>query len=434
MPDEQPDGGANTPPGAGHYLPTSDSLTESDRTAPATANRSQPIALGKARALSDPGESALRRKARPLPVDPAAESVYSGPPPAPLPGAPMTPLVGSRRTGGARRVGWNRPSSRAGSQYTQVGPPPPPPRQYSKAVIAGLSALVLAVTASVGVACFKAISSYDSSVDSPLSRPKVRTTPAPVPTLPDPTVTVTEKPVPNLVRLQKNEIYKAGKLAAAGCKEPSIKPTTQSAILEYYQAMLPCFDKAWAPLIKKAKYKFRSPKVVLKSKKVPASSCTGDSDVSYYCPADETIAIDWQSDLDYYKQNPEAARIDMLDTMAHEYGHHVQGLTEMLTASWSEEGWEKNAAKKLEWSRRTELQASCFAAAFLGANKASLRLTGSRLDIWEYGAKHSGDEYNPKKVRDHGSKTSHWFWSGPAFKSATPASCNTFTASPKRVS
>ncbi|WP_405064514.1 neutral zinc metallopeptidase [Kribbella sp. NBC_01505] len=434
MPDEQPDGGTNTPPGTGHFLPKADELTEGDSLPQAKPNRSQPIGLGKARALSDPGESALRRKARPLPADPDAVSVYSGPPAAPLPGAPTNPLIGTRRTGGARRVGWNRPYSRAGAQYTQVGPPPAPPKQYSRAVIAGLAALTLIVTASVGVACFKAISSYDSSVDNPLSRPSVHRTPAPVPTLPDPTVTVTEAPVPNLVRLQKNEIYKAGKLASVNCKEPSIKPNSQSAILEYYQAMVPCLDDVWAPLIKKSKYTFRSPKVVLKSKKIPASSCTGDSDVSYYCPADETIAIDWEDDLKRYKQAPLEARLWMMSTMAHEYGHHVQQMTEMLTAAWSEEGFEKDAVKKLEWSRRTELQASCFGAAFLGSNKASFALTGNRLTIWEYQTKHTGDEYNPKKERDHGSRANQWFWEGPAFTSASPSSCNTFTASAKRVS
>ncbi|MET7278979.1 neutral zinc metallopeptidase [Kribbella sp. NPDC005582] len=428
MPDEQPDGGANTPPGTGHFL------TEGESSPLPTVNRSQPIGLGKARALSEPAESSLRRKARPLPADPEAVSVYSGPPPAPLPGGATVPLVGTRRTGGARPVGWNRPSSRTGSQYTQVGPPPPPPRQYSKAVIASLAALTLVVTASVGVACFKAISSYDSSVDSPLSRPSVHKTPLPVPTLPDPTVTVTEKPVPNLVRLQKNEIYKAGKVAVAGCKEPSITPSTQSALLEYYQAMLPCLNEAWAPLIKKAKYEFRSPKIVLKSKKAPASSCTGDSDTAYYCPTDETIAIDWEGDLARYKQHPLEARMWMMSTMAHEYGHHVQQMTEMLTAAWSEEGWEKNEAKKLEWSRRTELQASCFGAAFLGANKATFGYTGNRLKIWEFQSKHSGDEYGTKKIRDHGSRVNQWFWEGPAFKSGNPASCNTFTASAKRVS
>ncbi|MFF1818235.1 neutral zinc metallopeptidase [Kribbella sp. NPDC058245] len=424
MPDEKPDAAV---PGAGHFL------AEGESTPLPTVNRAQPIALGKARALTDPGESALRRKARPLPVDPEAVSVYSGPPAAPLPGAPTTPLTGTRRTGGARRVGWNRPYSRAGAQYTQIGPPPPPPRQYSKAVIAGLSALTLVVTASVGVACFKAISSYDSSVDSPLSRPSVHKSTAPIPTPPDPTVTVTEPYVPNLVRLQKNEIYKTGKLASANCKEPSIKPNSQSAILEYYQAMVPCLDDVWAPVIKKAKYTFRSPKVVLKSPKLPQTSCTGDTDTTYYCPTDETISIDWQDDLKRYKQSPLDARMWMMSTMAHEYGHHVQEMTEMLTASWSQEAGEKNAAKKLEWSRRTELQASCFGAAFLGANKASFGYSGTRLKIWEFQTKHSGDEYNPKKERDHGSRASQWFWGGPAFKSTSPASCNTFTASPKRV-
>jgi len=409
MPDEQPDGGANTP------------------------YRAQPIGLGKARALSEPAESSLRRKARPLPVDPEAVSVYSGPPPAPLPGGATVPLVGTRRTGGARPVGWNRPSSRTGSQYTQVGPPPPPPRQYSKAVIATLAALTLVVTASVGVACFKAISSYDSSVDSPLSRPSVHKTPLPVPTLPDPTVTVTEKPVPNLVRLQKNEIYKAGKLAAAGCKEPSIKPTTASAVLEYNQALLPCLDEVWKPVVQKAGYTFRTPKLVLKSKKAP-SACTGESQSSYYCGADETISIDWQDESEFYKENAEAGRIWIMDTLFHEYGHHVQEMTEMLTASWSEKGFEPNAAKKLEWNRRMELQASCFGAAFLGANKISLGFTGSRLRAWEYGTKRSGDETGPKAVRDHGSSANQWFWEGPAFKSGSPASCNTFTASAKRVS
>ncbi|MFB6726042.1 neutral zinc metallopeptidase [Kribbella sp. NPDC056345] len=431
MPDEQPDGGANTPPGAGHYLPTSDSLTESDRTTPAAANRSQPIALGKARALSDPGESSLRRKARPLPVDPSAESVYSGPPPAPLPGAPITPLAGTRRTGGDRRVGWNRPSSRAGSQYTQVGPPPLPPRQYSKAVIAGLSALVLVVTASVGVACFKAISSYDSSVDSPLSRPKVRTTPAPIPTPPDPTVTVTEKPVPNLVRLQKNELYTVGKVPSVNCKT-SIKPDSQSAILEYYQALVACLDKTWAPLIKKAGYKFEAPTVVLQSKKAGAG-CTETSDSMYYCNSTgHSISINWQEDLKDYREDPAGAQIWMMTSVATVYGFHVQDNTEMLTASFSEEGFAKTDASKFQARRMRQLQNSCFGGIFLGANKQSLGLTGAKYDTWERGEKSSSND--PKVTRLYGSGANQWFWTSSGFTAQNPKACNTFTASPKRVS
>src|SRR5262249_46690779 len=103
-------------------------------------------------------------------------------------------------------------------------------------------------------------------------------------------------------------------------------------------------------------------------------------------------------------------------------------------AADSREGWAKTKAEKLEWSRRTELQADCLAAAFLGANKKSLGLSGRKLDLWEWETQHSGDEYNPKKVRDHGSRKSQWLWSGPAFKSTSPASCNTFTAPAAKVS
>ena len=59
------------------------------------------------------------------------------------------------------------------------------------------------------------------------------------------------------------------------------------------------------------------------------------------------------------------------------------------------------------------MQASCFGAAFLGANKKALGLTGDKLDLWEWETQHSGDEYNPKKVRDHGSRKSQWLWAGP---------------------
>jgi hypothetical protein len=47
---------------------------------------------------------------------------------------------------------------------------------------------------------------------------------------------------------------------------------------------------------------------------------------------------------------------------------------------------------------------------------------------------HTGDEYNPDKIRDHGARKNHGYWSLRAFTSANPSSCNTFTAPAKRVS
>ncbi|TCO43991.1 hypothetical protein EV646_111183 [Kribbella antiqua] len=425
-------GGATPKPG--HFLPggAGDILTEGDLAAarPPTAGRQQPLGLGKARAVSrvDP---TLQRKARPLPADPDG---FGAPPAEPLAGAPATPLAGSRRTGGHRPVGWHSPSSRHGAQYSAEPPPiKPPARQYSKAVVAGLSVLALVMVTGATIAGFKIIDSYDN-VDSPMARPSVKKSEAPLPVPADPTVTVTVQPVPDLVRLRQNKLYTAGKVPNVNCKEPSIKPNSQSTILNYYKALLPCLNRAWEPVIAKAGYQFRAPKVVLQSKQMPQSSCIGEAATAYYCGDDETISINWKSDLANYKEDPLAARIWMMDTMAHEYGHHVQEMTEILTASWSREGWAKTEAEKLEWSRRKELQASCLGASFLGANKKALGLRGTKLDLWEWEVQHSGDEYNPKKVRDHGSRKSQWLWVGPAFKSTSPASCNTFSVAAKKVS
>jgi hypothetical protein len=401
-------------------------------TRPLSLKTAQPAGLGKARPVAF-DDSSVRRKARPLPTAPGTESEYGGPPVAPLTGPPPSSLAGTRRAGGPRSSGWHANPSRAGAQFTVEPPPLKPPRRLSRAMLAGLSTLVVIMLTAATIGGFKLVNSY--GVERPLSQPSVKKSQAPVGPLPNPTVTVTATTTPDVQRLRQNAIYAAGQVAAVSCKEPAIKPNSQSAILRYYKALLPCLDKAWAPVIKRAGYTFRSPKVVLQSSQATSTTgCTGEADVAYYCGVDESINISWKNDLKYYKNDPLAARVWMMDTMAHEYGHHVQEMTEMLTAAWSREGWAKTKAEELDWTRRKELQATCFGAAFLGANKKSLGLSGNKLKLWQWEAQHSGDEYNPKKVRDHGSRKSNWAWSAPAFATADPKSCNTFTAPAARVS
>ncbi|MGW6197965.1 neutral zinc metallopeptidase [Kribbella sp. NPDC055110] len=413
-------------PGPGHFA----SGEPAAGSRPLTLKSAQP-GLGRARSVSL-DDAPVRRKARPLPTEPGTTSEYSGPPVAPQTGVPLTPLTGTRRVGGPRPTGWHSNPSRAGAQFTSEPPPVSPPRQYSRPIVVGLSIVVILMLTGATIGGFKLVNSY--GVERPLSQPSVKKSQAPLPVPPNPTVTVTASVTPDVVRLRQNEIYAAGKVASVNCKEPAIKPDSQSAILRYYRALLPCLDKAWAPVLKNAHYPFRSPKVVLQTNQATAATCTGEKNVAYYCPADESIYVSWKADLKDYKDDPLSARVWMIDTMAHEYGHHVQNLTEMLTAAGSREGWAKTKAEELEWSRRTELQASCFGAAFLGANKKALGLSGRKLELWEWQTQHSGDEYNPKKIRDHGSRKNHWLWSEPAFKAADPKLCNTFSAPAAKVS
>jgi uncharacterized protein len=362
-----------------------------------------------------------------LPTEPG-QAGYGAPPPAPLPGAPSAPLTGTRQRGGARPVGWSNPAPRQAPQFTD--PPLPPRRSLPKPVL--VSAAVAGVAALVGAAIFgyRAMDTFDT-VANPLSNPSVKQTEAPM-APPQPTVTVTATPVPDAVRVKQNGLYKAGRVAAVNCTEPKVKPNTEANALRYYQAMMPCLNRAWAPLVRKAGYEFRPPKLVLWAKN--QSACTSEGDLSFYCGDDETINVRVGDDVKLFGRNAEAGRSHLQNTIAHEYAHHVQMLTNILISSSSREGWAKTEAAKLEENRRMELQAQCLAAAFLGANKSALRLTGERLEQWEWQTQHSGDEYNPKKKRDHGSRKSQWAWSAPAFKSANPASCNTFVVPAAKVS
>lgn len=303
-------------------------------------------------------------------------------------------------------------------------------------IVSTLSALVLIVLGGGVIASYKMMDPFDSSVENPLSRPSIRPSenpadPAPAP--PQPTTTVTVQPVPDEVRVKKNKLYTVGKLPAVKCVEPKVKPNSQANVKKYYEALLPCLNETWEPLVLKAGYPFRQPKLNMATKK-SKTACQGEISTAFYCGEDESINMLWQDDVKHYKQSPINARADMLDTMAHEYSHHVQMLTNIIISSQSREGWMKTEAAKLEESHRVELQASCLGATFLAANKNTLGLRGSLLQVWEYQSKHSGDEYNPAKKRDHGSRKSYWSWVGPAFKSANPASCNTFTAPPAKVS
>ncbi|MFC0623697.1 neutral zinc metallopeptidase [Kribbella deserti] len=322
---------------------------------------------------------------------------------------------------------------RPGAQYS-ASDPVLPLRRFSNTVIAGFSVLALLVVGGGVVAGIQVADSM-KGVSSPLVSPSLRPKEAPAPLpAPRPTVTVTAKTVPDAERVKQNKLYRVGRLASAGCQEPAVKPTSKQAVLKYYQRMLPCLNKFWAPVVRKAGYPFRAPKLVVYDNGKPNSPCSGHADTAFYCGGNETISMRWQDDVKSYKRDPLWARVDMMSTMAHEYGHHVQMLTNILISSTSREGWAKTKAAKLEENRRMELQASCLGALFLGANKASMELTGRKLAEWEYLAKHSGDEYNPKKVRDHGSKASHWYWESGAFRTPDPAKCNTFTAPAKRVS
>ncbi|TDD58893.1 hypothetical protein E1263_17065 [Kribbella antibiotica] len=285
---------------------------------------------------------------------------------------------------------------------------------------AGLAVLAVAVAAVAGVA---------TQEERSMAAQPARTTPTPLPVKPTVKPTSTARPVVPTAATSK--LYGAGQVAAVPCVLPRKRPSAKAELMGYARVALACMDRAWAPVIKRAGGSYWSLEIYpYDVVQLPLECAAARADTDAYYTSGR-ICFEWREYID--PDYPQQALVDFQDMLAHEYGHHVQQATNILDL-YDNQAWKQTQAEQLESNRRMELQASCLGAAFLGANRAGFGLTGVRRDLWVYRTRHQGDEYNPRKVRDHGARVNFAYWTARAFASRNPASCNTFTATSKRVS
>jgi predicted metalloprotease len=255
---------------------------------------------------------------------------------------------------------------------------------------------------------------------------------------PPPTRTKTTPPPPpkpsdnDLVT--KNRLYKTGAQKTVNCREPGVKPNSVQNARKYYTAILGCLERAWPRQVVAAGGRFRAPKLLVYSGPI-SSPCSGGTGTGYfYCPVNETIYMDGGTDAKDWVTagyGPTFTRADSTDTIAHEFGHHVQYMTGILSAL-DNLRYESDNTKSLELSRRLELQASCFGHTFLSANKRSYPISGALKQNLAFLNSHQGDDYNPLRIRDHGSRFSYARWT-KAGDARGVAGCNTFVAPAKYV-
>lgn len=323
-------------------------------------------------------------------------------------------------------------------------PQPPGPgrrrrrrRRMRALLIAGVSLAVL--LAATGVTLIlrggEEPSADPGTSTTPSETPSPTPTPTPTPSSSAPPASKPTPPKPKeptaLELVTRNKVYTTGLLkGAAGCKEPGYRPTTYDAVRRYYNALLPCMNRAWYFAMRKAKLKFRGPKVVVYAGVISTACGPRRGDRAYYCGGNETIYMPWTVDNANYKRNQAYGRAFMANTFAHEYGHHVQQLTGIMDASWRRQRAYKIPAGALQESRRRELQASCLGSVYLGSIKNVFPLKGDVLTMWRFTVDHSGDEYSNPRIRDHGSRITHGWWSRRGFNGMNPGLCNTWSASP----
>lgn len=235
------------------------------------------------------------------------------------------------------------------------------------------------------------------------------------------------RPAPKEVReLETNPLLAAGvALGAVTCRLPPI--SRDPAKLEtYYKTFVSCLADAWKPALEQANEPTLTATVQVT---LPETSACGaapskNEAVAYYCGGDTTI----YAPTEWMLGDAGLERSRHLATMAHEYGHHVQRSSGILSAAAEKmTSPEEDSPADKEVVRRIELQANCFGALALAAaaGRGSISNSLANAALADYGRTDDSDT--------HGNRRNQLKWAKAGFTGKSTASCNTWAASPQEV-
>ncbi|WP_020578973.1 neutral zinc metallopeptidase [Actinopolymorpha alba] len=229
--------------------------------------------------------------------------------------------------------------------------------------------------------------------------------------------------------LQRNRFYAVGGLSQVDCPAPSLASATTRAQRTYDERVFGCLVRAWSDLLGKAGLTTTSPKLFVFDS--PGSSPCGSfrpregTTLAFYCPVNATMYADVRQ---MARSFPSEHHIAYALVIAHEYGHHLQNVAGILNAESALAYTQPEL--DMELSRRTEVQASCFAGMFVRSIEASYPLTGTQRRAFAYYATRAfGDsESAPPTERSHGSPPTQGRWIFRGFDANDAARCNSYQA------
>ena len=206
---------------------------------------------------------------------------------------------------------------------------------------------------------------------------------------------------------------------------------------QFVAAVLADTEDTWSEIFTKAGNRYQVPTLVLFTGSTQ-SACGYASAASgpFYCPGDRKVYID----LAFYQELRDRfhAPGDMAQAyvIAHEVGHHVQNLLDILpkvTAEQRQAG--QSQANQLQV--RTELQADCFAGVWAHAADQKGIIEVGDIDEALNAAAQIGDDTLQKQSQGtvvpdsftHGSAAQRSRWFKRGYTSGDVDSCDTFSAS-----
>ena len=238
--------------------------------------------------------------------------------------------------------------------------------------------------------------------------------------------------------LAKNSIYAADlgdTRVSCTVKVRSPKPPLKDANLAAYgKKLVGCLVKAFAKPLAAYGIDLTAPKIKAyrNSIKTPCGRFGQRGAPAYYCSITRTIY--WPVTGDDGAEAYTFARLGYVGLVAHEFGHHLQAASGMLS-EYAQRSYEtKSRSERYLLSRRLELQAQCFEGVFLAVTARSIGFSSSdryQLRLWHA---YTGDEDPPESRKpDHGSSAAQIRWLNRGLDSADFGRCNTWTAKKKSV-
>ncbi|MBB2911800.1 hypothetical protein FHS43_003073 [Streptosporangium becharense] len=220
--------------------------------------------------------------------------------------------------------------------------------------------------------------------------------------------------------LTANPIYKTGKLEPDACQEQPVYNDDPETAEIYLDFVLDCLNEAWGYQFGKAKMTFSKPKFLASTRPGARTGCGTfpKNAQAIYCSRNNQITFHLSEGI-----LAQATELFLLQTMAHEYGHHVQELSGILPAYRSQKY--RSNKEILAATRKIELQAECLSGVFLGSTWRSLNRRESDLAYVVRAA---------QSTSTHGKAENVAYWVTRGFHQEDPGACNTFTAPKSKVS
>jgi uncharacterized protein len=238
--------------------------------------------------------------------------------------------------------------------------------------------------------------------------------------------------------LARNSIYAidlGGTEVSCRVKVQSPQPPLKDPDLASYgKKLVGCLVKAFARPLAVYDIELTTPKIKVyrNTIKTPCGRFGQKGAPAYYCSITRTIY--WPATGEDGAEAYTLARLGYVGLVAHEFGHHLQAASGMLSEYAQRSYGTNSRSKRYLLSRRLELQALCFEGIFLAVTAQSMGLSNEdryQLRIWHG---YTGDEDPPRDRKpDHGSSAAQIRWLDRGLDSADFGRCNTWTAKRKSV-